>query len=66
MSDFMDRALKTMRFAEVMKRKMKEKGIRAAKAKCPYCAGFWHGRLAGTKDHMHLKCDGDCGTVMMQ
>lgn len=66
MNDWADRALKTIRHAEIMRRNMKKKGIRVAKAKCPYCAGYWHGRLAGTKEHMHLQCDGDCNTMLMQ
>ena len=56
----------TMKKALVMKANMKKKGITRAKAKCPYCDGYWHGRLAGPKQHLHMGCDGDCGAMMME
>jgi hypothetical protein len=58
--------IRTMRHASVMKSNMQKKGIKAAKAKCPYCTGFWHARLQGRKDHMHMHCDGDCKTFLME
>lgn len=64
--DMWKRPLEVLNKAGVMKANMKKKGIKAAKAKCPYCDGFWHGRLAGPKQHLHMKCDGDCGSMMME
>lgn len=52
--------------ASVMKRNMIAKKLIEAKAKCPYCAGYWRAILAGPRQHMHMRCDGDCGTMMMQ
>ncbi len=51
--------------ASVMKKNMEIKGLRIAKAKCPYCDGHWHGILAGRNKHLHFHCDGSCGTMMM-
>lgn len=55
--------------ALIAKKNMEKKGIVRAKAKCPYCTGFWHIRLikgSGSRgDNIHLKCDGDCKTMMM-
>ncbi len=64
--DWMDKQLKTLKYAMVMKDNMKKKSITAAKAKCPYCDGFWHGRLAGPKKHLHMSCDGECKTMLME
>jgi hypothetical protein len=47
--------------AQILKR-----GLRKAKAPCPFCKGMWHGQLNGPKNHLHLACDGDCGTMLMQ
>ena len=63
--DWSKRIFKTIRYSEVMKKNMEKKGIRVAKAKCPYCDGFWHGILVGPKQHLHMSCDGDCGSMMM-
>jgi hypothetical protein len=52
--------------AMTMKKNMLIKGVTSAKAKCPFCDGYWHGRLAGRKNHLHLRCDGTCNTVMME
>lgn len=60
------RPLETLKKAMVMKKNMISKGIVAAKAKCPYCEGYWHGRLAGHKKHLHMACDGDCKAIMME
>ena len=60
------RAMQTLKHAGVMKRNMQKKGIKAGKAKCPYCIGFWHARLMGRKEHFHMSCDGDCGAAMME
>ena len=65
--------------AGIMKRNMEKKGLVRAKAKCPFCEGHWHGVLItsrnkgrntfGTivniKRHLHFKCDGSCGSMMM-
>lgn len=62
----MEQIKDTIKKALVMKKNMKAKGVIRAKAKCPYCAGYWHGRLAGPKQHLHMRCDGDCGAMMME
>lgn len=51
--------------AEVMKKNMDKKGLKRAKAKCPFCDGFWHATLNGHKKHLWLKCDGSCNSMMM-
>ncbi|MBR0693602.1 hypothetical protein [Bradyrhizobium lablabi] len=57
---------KVIETAAKLKKIMLEKGITAAKAKCPFCdAGFVHGRLVGRKSHMHMHCD-DCDISMME
>lgn len=60
------RTLDTLKKALTMKDNMKKKGITRAKAKCPYCDGFWHAVLAGRKQHLHMSCDGDCKSMMME
>ena len=61
----------TDRFKEIIKkcniaqRNMNAKGLRQAKAKCPYCEGHWFMILADPKKHMHMKCDGSCGSMLM-
>lgn len=62
---FMDFMKGTIEIAEKLKKSMDKRGLTAAKAKCPRCAGFIHGRLAGPKKHLHMACDGPCGTRMM-
>ena len=66
MNEFMERIEDTMKKCLVMKKNMKAKNVTRAKAKCPYCSGYWHGRLAGPKQHLHMGCDGDCGAMMME
>ena len=51
--------------ASIMKQNMEKKGLTRAKAKCPYCDGYWHAILAGPKKHLHFRCDGECKTMMM-
>ena len=65
-SDFMKQALKTMKFASVMKKNMKKKGIFRGKAKCPYCEGYWHATISKYNGHMHMRCDGECKSIMME
>jgi hypothetical protein len=62
----MDRTIKTLTLAMSWKIKIKDKGLKRAKAKCPYCEGYWHGVLAGPRNHLHMSCDGDCGTMLME
>lgn len=62
----MNRMLKTIKLCMSWKANIIKKGLVRAKAKCPYCDGYWHGVLAGSKKHLHMKCDGDCGTMLMQ
>lgn len=47
--------------ASVMKSNMMK--LIEAKAKCPYCAGYWRAILAGPGQYMHMHCDGDCRTM---
>jgi len=51
--------------AAIMKKNMEKKNLLKAKAKCPFCEGYWHAILAGPKKHIHLHCDGTCNTMMM-
>lgn len=61
-----ERPLKTVKLASSWKLNIIKRGLVKAKAQCPYCDGFWHGRLAGPKQHLHMYCDGNCGTLLMQ
>ena len=77
---FIERTMQTMGAAANMKANMIRKGLFVAKAKCPYCAGYWQARLAKTSRrnragqavlHLHLQCDGvgsvaPCGTIFME
>ncbi len=60
------RPLETVKKAMLMKKNMLAKGLLRAKAKCPYCAGHWQAVLCGRKKHMHMACDGDCGSALME
>lgn len=48
------------------KRQMLEGGDRAASKKCPYCEGRWHFILAGSRNHLHGRCDGSCRRMIME
>ena len=61
-----ERSLNTLKLAMSWKANIIERDLTRAKAKCPYCEGYWHGRLASPKNHLWLNCDGDCGTVLME
>ncbi len=60
------RPLETLKLALKWKAKIIERDLTRAKAKCPYCEGYWHGVLCGNKKHLHMSCDGDCKTMMME
>lgn len=51
-----------------LKKVMLKRGIRLAKAPCPICGnGMLHGSLAGSKNHLHMYCDGEgCNAMMME
>lgn len=49
-----------------LKKVMKKKGLRHARCECPRCGNFIHGRLAGSRDHLHMACEGRCGMQMME
>ena len=55
-----------LREAVKLKKVMKKKGIRRARAVCPECGGILHGVLAGKRDHLHVHCDGPCKRAMME
>lgn len=61
-----ERMEETLKKSSVMKQNMLKKGLTRAKAKCPYCAGYWQAALMGRKKHMHMACDGDCKTMLME
>ena len=64
--DFMATMRSTLRDATKLKSIMLNKGLRAARAKCPECSGEMHGRLAGHKNHMRFWCTGTCKRQMME
>ena len=64
--DFFDAIKSTIRDAGKLKAVMLEKGLTAARAKCPECGGEMQGRLAGPKKHMRFWCDGTCKRTMME
>ena len=57
---------KIIKYAMAMKRNMNKKKIKAGKAKCPFCEGFWHARISSYNGHMHMQCDGTCETFLME
>ena len=57
---------KILKYAMAMKRNMNKKNIKAGKAKCPFCEGFWHARISSYNGHMHMKCDGTCNIFLME
>ena len=61
-----ERMLETLKKSGTMKQNMLAKGLTRAKAKCPYCSGYWQAALCGYKKHMHMACDGDCGSALME
>jgi hypothetical protein len=65
-SEFWKKAEAILPKASIMKKNMLDKGLTRAKAKCPFCEGHWHARLAGKKNHFHMRCDGDCKSFMME
>ncbi len=60
------RPLEIVEKAATMKQNMIKKGLFIAKAKCPYCEGYWQAGLFGHKKHLHMSCDGGCGAMMME
>lgn len=60
------RPLEILEKALKWKAKIIKLGLTRAKAKCPYCEGYWHGILAGPKKHLHMHCDGECKSMMME
>lgn len=60
------RPLETLQKSITMKNNMMKKGLLRAKAKCPYCDGYWHAVLMGRKNHIHMHCDGECKAIMME
>ena len=49
-----------------LKKVMLKKGLKHAKAECPRCGSFIHGRIAGPRNHLHMACEGKCGMSMME
>lgn len=65
-ADFLKRAGEILEAGMKLKKVMKSKGLRRAKAKCPFCAdGFLWGTLNGRRDHLHMACD-KCDARMME
>ncbi len=48
-----------------LKKAMLAKGLTEAKAVCPECGGWLHGRIAGRRNHLHMKCQG-CDLNLME
>lgn len=63
---FFEKVERILKPASIMKTNMLDKNLTRAKAKCPFCDGHWHAILAGRKNHFHMRCDGDCGSMMME
>ena len=63
---FRERMDEIMNKASNMKKHMLERNLRKAKAKCPYCDGFWFGTIGGSRNHLHLQCSGTCRVVFME
>lgn len=67
-ADFVEYVNTVMDTAKRLKIVMGKKGLRAARCNCPVdgCGGVIHAALHGKKDHLHFKCDGTCGLMMME
>lgn len=49
-----------------LKRVMKKKNLRRARAECPFCVdGMLYGSIDGHKQHLHMRCD-KCKIVFME
>lgn len=66
--DFMKAVEQTMAAGMKLKKVMLDKGLTAARAKCPRCGNeTMQGRLVGRKNHLRLWCDtAGCDVQMME
>jgi hypothetical protein len=62
---FMERAGKILDVHVRFKKAMQSRNKTVAKAKCPFCPGRIHGRIAGPRSHLHWHCD-SCDAGMME
>ena len=60
------KAIKTLELMLKMKKRMNEKGLRAAKAKCPECDGHLYMSISKYNGHAVMSCDGTCGTAIRE
>lgn len=64
--EFFKQVERIIKPAGIMKKNMLARNLTKAKAKCPFCAGYWHAVILGRRNHFHMHCDGDCKSVMME
>jgi hypothetical protein len=64
--DFVRKTSQIIKYVMAMKRNMLKKNLFRAKAKCPFCDGHWHARIAPNNKHIHMRCDGTCNAMMME
>lgn len=70
LDDALDDMMETIALAERVKAAMKRKERRQGWTKCPRCGGRVRCVLAGSRDHLHMSCDGQpgepCSLVFME
>lgn len=49
-----------------MKRKMLSLNTRRASHPCDSCEGRWHAVISPRNNHIHIRCDGECGLILME
>lgn len=49
-----------------LKKIMLERGLRRCRVECPRCGKTIHAGLAGTKNHLRMACEGECGMNVME
>lgn len=55
----------TLRDAVKLKKVMRKRGLKRARAKCPECEGMLWGSIM-PNGHLHMACDGPCKRGLMQ
>jgi hypothetical protein len=63
--DFMARAGKILDVHGRFKKALQSRGLTRGKGKCPFCPGYIHGRISGSRSHLHWHCD-SCDAGMME
>ncbi|WP_411037680.1 hypothetical protein [Shinella sp. BYT-45] len=49
-----------------LKKVMQKKRLTRARCVCPRCGGMIHAALIGSRQHLHMACQGGCGMQMLE